>query len=207
MFKKSSLAVILSLLILSLLLASCNLPTNNNGLSEEMEKQTSVAQTVVALQTQMSVNTLAPANTAEPTAQPIPPTATMTSTVAIPTAQPTATNTPQPSYRIGNVTDLNYTDNTVVDPGVAFTKTWRVTNTGTATWGSNFKIVFISGDRMNGPSSQPLGKSVAPGGSIDISVTLTAPSELKTYQGYWMLQTESGSISPACTDILKTGVS
>ena len=182
-------------LALCLGLAGCNLPGSAEKQAEEMAvQQTSVAQTVVALQTAMVVGTtpaapLIPTNTPE-TVQP----ATETPTATLLAATPTVTNTPMPSYRIGSVSDVTYPDDTVVTPGTSFTKTWRLTNSGTGTWGSNFRVVFVSGDAMGGPASFELGQSVAPGQSVNVSVTLTAPTTAgKTYQGKWMMATETGA--------------
>ena len=46
---------------------------------------------------------------------------------------------------------------------------------------------------MNGPASSAIGQTVPPGGSIDVSVKLKAPAATKTYQGKWMLQTDTGT--------------
>ena len=83
---------------------------------------------------------------------------------------------------------MNYPDDTVVKPSESFTKTWRLTNSGTGTWTSNFKLVFVSGEAMGGPASTTLNQSVAPGQTIDITVKLKAPATSGTYQGKWMLQ-------------------
>jgi hypothetical protein len=148
--------------------------------------QTAIAQTVVVLQTQLAVQ---PTAELQPTTT-LSPTSTSTPAV-IPTAMPLATDTPR--YKAGPVTDVTYVDNTVVQPGTAFVKTWRIENSGTATWNSNFKIVFVSGDAMGGPASQSLGKLVPPGESIDISLSLIAPATLATLRGNWMLSTDTGT--------------
>jgi hypothetical protein len=153
--------------------------------------QTSIAQTVAVLQTQLAVQptvaiTSLPTATLEPVAISIP-----TAALPVPTAAPAATDTP--AYKAGNVIDVTYVDKTEVLSGTAFVKTWRIENTGSQTWGTNFKVIFVSGDALGGPASQVLGKSVAPGQTVDISLSLIAPSIEKTYLGYWMLQTESGT--------------
>jgi len=96
-------------------------------------------------------------------------------------------------YKVGNVVDVTYLDNASVTAGSNFIKTWRLVNTGSQTWGENFKLVFESGDAMGGPASQSLGKVVTPGQTIDISVSLVAPATPKTYRGNWMLATDSGA--------------
>lgn len=190
--KRSVIVVQLTIfLVAAMILSACNLPASG-GPSDIALQQTSVAQTVAVMQTQLAVNAtpempVIATNTPEAPAS-LP---TVTNTVQINTLAPTFT--PQPSYKISNVVDVTYPDNTVVKPNTTFTKTWRLTNAGTGTWTSNFKLVFVSGDAMGGPASKPIGKSVPPGSSVDISIDLTAPATNKTYQGKWMLQTESGA--------------
>lgn len=172
-------------LVIITLLAACNLPLGKNVTSTVGNNQTAVAQTVSAMQTQLSSN--------QPSTSP-----TATLTFAVPTAgnsetAPLATNTPQPTFKVGFITDVTIPDNTVIEPGKAFKKTWRLRNDGTGTWASNFKLVFTSGDSMSGPASKTLDETVAPGQTIDVSVDLTAPSIPKTYKGNWMLQTATGT--------------
>jgi len=65
--------------------------------------------------------------------------------------------------------------------------------------------MFLSGDRMSGPRSTPLGSldrgtaslpllpTVRPGEEIELSVTLIAPSEEGTYLGEWQLFAPDGT--------------
>lgn len=181
-------------LAICLSLAACNLPGRNSAVTDQVSQQTSVAQTVEVMKTQLAVNSTpeAPVNgTNTPEAD--LPSATSTVAPTVEGSTPTITFTSSPTFRIGKVSDVNYPDDTVVKPNTEFTKTWRLTNGGTATWGSNFKLVFVSGDAMSGPASSSIGQTVQPGGSIDISVKLKAPAATKTYQGKWMLQTDTGT--------------
>ena len=167
-------------------LTACNLPGNNKETDINIQ-QTSVVQTVEALKTQIAVNDTPAAPMITTNTPQMLPTGTSTATKV-----PVNTSTPKPTYRVGNVIDVTYADNTVVKPGTAFTKKWKLTNTGTGTWSPNFKLVFVSGDAMSGPASKAIGIAVAPGQSIDVSVDLVAPSTVGTYQGKWMMQTDSG---------------
>ena len=90
------------------------------------------------------------------------------------------------------MTDVTYIDDTVVQPGAAFVKTWRIQNSGSGTWTPAFKIVFVNGNAMGGPASQTLGKTVAPGENVDISLSLIAPVIANTQRGNWMLETDTG---------------
>jgi len=85
-------------------------------------------------------------------------------------------------------------DGATINPGVAFTKTWRVKNVGTCTWTSGYSLVFSGGDQMNGPASVNLPKKVAPDQVVDISVPLIAPGQPGTYRGLWMLRNETGIV-------------
>jgi hypothetical protein len=91
--------------------------------------------------------------------------------------------------------DVTIPDNTVLNPGEAFTKTWRLRNTGTCTWNSGYSIVFEEGDALGGPPSAPLTNStVPPDGTVDVSVNLQAPQDPGSYQGFWMLRNQAGQI-------------
>jgi hypothetical protein len=171
-------------------LSACNLFAKNPPEIPGLD-QTAIAQTVIALQTQLAVQpaelvTRAPTVTQQFTATPA-----QTSALPVPTAVIVATE--GIAYKAGNVVDVTYLDNATVTAGADFIKTWRLENTGSQTWGADFKLVFESGDAMGGPASQPLGKVVTPGQTIDISVSLTAPTTPKTYRGNWMLATDSGT--------------
>jgi len=73
-----------------------------------------------------------------------------------------------------------------------FRATWRLRNVGTCTWDSSYRFGFLSGERMSGPHSIPLGEIVPPGGEIELSVNLIAPAESGTYRGEWQLFSPDG---------------
>jgi hypothetical protein len=175
-------------LLLALMMSACNLgkTPSTDSLGYDQEE---IAQTVMVLQTQLAVPT---ATQSVPTAE-VSPTSAVTETATQPVVIAIPTATEGIRYKAGPVTDVTYLDNTVVQPGAAFVKTWRVQNSGTATWNSTFKIVFVSGDAMGGPASQAIGRSVPPGETIDISLSLIAPSTLTTLRGNWMLETDTGT--------------
>lgn len=89
------------------------------------------------------------------------------------------------------VTDVSVPDGTVVKAGQPFTKTWRLSNAGTCTWNTGYRLAFVAGDAMGGASTQ-LGKDVPPAGQVDIAVTLTAPNSNGTYKGDWRMQNAGG---------------
>ncbi len=95
---------------------------------------------------------------------------------------------------IGFEEDLTVPDDTVFAPGAAFTKSWRLRNTGTCPWIEGYSLVFVNGDQMGSPETQPLPKVVAPGQTVDISVNLIAPEEVGDYLGRWQLGDANGDL-------------
>jgi hypothetical protein len=87
--------------------------------------------------------------------------------------------------------DVTYPDNTVVTPGQAIKKTWRLKNIGTCDWTPTFKITFLSGSAMSGVTT-PIGITVAPGATGDVTVDMIAPATTGEVIGYWILTNDSG---------------
>jgi len=138
---------------------------------------------VVVSQTMSAMTQQAPTHTSVPaTATPLPPTSTPVST---------ATAVSYCDWVIF-VRDVTIPDGTGFAPGETFTKTWRLKNRGTCTWTADYMLVFTSGDSMGNTTAVRLPSNVAPGQSVDVSVTLTAPNRRGDYVGYWMLRNPSG---------------
>jgi hypothetical protein len=119
-------------------------------------------------------------------------------------AVPSAVNTTVPISQTCTdsakfVADVTIPDNFVIAPNTAFTKTWRLKNSGSCTWDSSYLVSYISGTTM---SQQPgywivqHGQTVPPGQTVDISVGMTSPIENGNYQSYWGLKKENGSLMP-----------
>jgi len=121
------------------------------------------------------------------------PTATSTATVA-PSATPTATATALPRDWVRFVDDVTIPDGTRLAAGEPFTKIWRLRNAGSRAWTVDYDLIFLSGDRMAGAAAVALPKTVRPGETVDIAVTLVAPDNPGDYRGYWILRNASGGI-------------
>jgi hypothetical protein len=80
------------------------------------------------------------------------------------------------------VVDDSFQDNTLVLPGQTMIKTWKLQNSGSCAWSSDFSLVFVSGTQMGGIATA-IGETVNPGYQIDASITLTAPTTEGTYTG------------------------
>lgn len=136
----------------------------------------------------------APTETPSPTVMPTLPTLA-TSTAGTPFGAATtigggATAATSP-YGLTFVSDVTIPDNTQMDPGETFTKTWRVLNSGSSAWDAGFRFALTGGDAM-GSTTLTLPASVAAGAQYDISVPMTAPSTPGTYRGNWRMSTSTG---------------
>lgn len=174
------------------LTSACNFPFANSNNGQVDAEGTASNQTLAAQLTSvaetLAVTLAVQSSTPTPTIT-VSPTTGPTST---PTERPTATPKPCDSARF--ISDITIPDNSRISPGTSFIKTWRLQNNGTCTWASDYDLVFIDGDRMSGPSTVPLGTTVDPGESVDISVRLTSPSTVGEYRGYWALRNSSNRI-------------
>jgi len=109
------------------------------------------------------------------------------------TPDPNAPPTPTPiPCNLPKFQSETVPDGTEMDAGQHFAKTWRVKNIGSCTWRTSYRLVFVSGDRMDGPASKALAHEVAPGEAIDLMVDLEAPAADGSYKGYWKIQSNEG---------------
>jgi len=92
------------------------------------------------------------------------------------------------------VADVTVPDGATYKAGDSFNKTWRVKNIGTCTWSTDYSLVFVNGAQMSSPASVKLSKSVAPGQTIDLTVSMTAPNAAGTHRGNWQLKNASGAL-------------
>lgn len=89
------------------------------------------------------------------------------------------------------VDDLTYDDKDLsdlpeLDPGEAFSKGWRIRNTGTCDWSSDYYADFVRGDRLKG-EAKDIDGDVKPGQTYDLYVDLVAPQDPGEYVGFWQL--------------------
>src|SRR5512135_3173423 len=163
---------------------------------------TQMASTVLALQTQTALaaptatntpqvsQTAEATNTTQFTDTPLAGTPSVT-----PQESKTAKPTSQTSYDNfhPNIIDFTIPDNTEIAPGTPFIKTWRFKTLGPCTWDQDYRLIF-SYDNVNGDTKwkevRPVyfPNLVAPGETMEISVTLTAPTNPGTYRGVFRLQ-------------------
>jgi hypothetical protein len=201
---KTQFAVLPVITLLAVALA-CNISPAASPTLSPAEIETLSAQTLIAMQwkTMMAQGTVLPQPGSTVTATVGPnDTATntllssFTPTVLAPAATPTptVTATAVPCNWVKFISDVTVPDNWETTPSDHFVKTWKLQNTGSCTWTSGYSLVFDHGDQMGAPASQQLTPgTVAPGGTIDVSVSLVSPDVAGTYQGYFKLHASDSS--------------
>jgi len=91
------------------------------------------------------------------------------------------------------VADVTVPDKTVLAPGQAFTKIWRVRNTGTCTWGTDEELVFVRGETMTKTLTIAI-PATAPGATVDLSIAMTAPAAPGAHIADWRMRNHGGAI-------------
>lgn len=153
--------------------------------------QTKAAEATLATQTPSATWTVSPVSLNSVT-----PLATSTQAFGLPIATTFISPTTSLVSGCNNlllISDVTIPAGTVMQPGQEFTKTWKVANTGTCDWVYLYRLVFISGDRMEGEPSG-LGKIIPPGKWTQLSVGMKAPSKPGTYAGNWRFANQSGLV-------------
>ena len=196
MLKKRLMRGQILLLIGTVLMASCGAGT--------VEGTGTPTQSVSQIQTQ-AVGTFSSALTL--TAMAVPsdtPTATTAPTIAAlatsTAGTPLSATTPgvpvtsggaASCYALTFVRDVSIPDNTQMDPGETFTKTWQVLNSGSCEWKAGFRFQNTGGNAM-GATALVLPSVVASGATFDLAVPMTAPSAAGTVRGNWRMSTDTG---------------
>jgi hypothetical protein len=91
------------------------------------------------------------------------------------------------------VRDVTIPDNTPMTPAQVFSKTWLVENSGTCPWQAGYQVVLIGGIAMGGSPYQ-LPQDVGPGGRIQVSIKMVAPTnQTGIVQGTWKMSDSSGT--------------
>jgi uncharacterized protein YkwD len=175
--------------LLALLLSACN------G-QAAVETTVTITATEAPAATALISTTEAPAITETFTA---PPEASATETSGTPPTDtptvgaPRPTNAPDCTNSANFVADVTIPDNTNVAGGTTFTKTWRVSNTGTCIWAADYTLTYYSDERLGAPASVPVPLTY-PGQTADISVDLTAPNSSGNHRGNFVIKNPAGLI-------------
>jgi hypothetical protein len=196
----------LPVIALLAILTGCNMPgrqADKTPTPSGFEMiNTSAARTVAAQLTEISQPPVATGQPLQKTQSPTPSLEPGSQATPLPTQRPAVTIVPQPTKapqagacdRAKFVKDVTIPDNTVLQPGESFTKTWRLLNVGDCTWDEAYKLVFVKGDRLGDIDSVSLKSKVGPDDTLEISVPMTAPDEDGEYRSDWKLMNNAGQV-------------
>ncbi|MFZ5908846.1 MAG: NBR1-Ig-like domain-containing protein [Chloroflexota bacterium] len=182
--------------VLALLLVSLACTFGKSAPNYQADAATAVAMTLtsVAIQNPAAAPGIQPAPPSQP-AQAAQPTQASQPTIpssAVPPSAVPPTTVSIPCDRAKFVSET-VKDGAKMQPGQVFNKTWTLSNNGSCSWDSAYAVVFDHGDQMGVfPATNFTAAPIAPGQSVDVTVTLTAPTKPGTYQGYFMLKNASG---------------
>lgn len=209
MIKNKYQIVIVVGLVLIMTLSACNLLQGIGGgnTPDPAQVSTMAAATVSAYFTQsayetmigeltqqaIATSTLAPTYTPVATATPLPPTPTPLPPTATP-IPPTATAVPIPCNAAQFIGDITVKDGTTLYAGENFVKTWQVKNIGSCSWTKDYKTFFFGGNQMSAGSAIAFPQVVNPGESVNLSVSMVAPSNTGDFSGSWMLKAANGVV-------------
>jgi hypothetical protein len=132
--------------------------------------------------------------------QPTAPPGQPTPEPVLPTPTQFVPPTPAPQacvFRASYLADVTIPDGTIVAPGAAFVKTWRVQNTGTCSWGPGSglsTLAFTGGSQMGAPNTVPIPNAIPAGATADLSINMVAPTEAGLHKSNWKLRADDGTL-------------
>lgn len=182
----------MTLILLTLLLASCGASTTQTEEAALSSAYTAAASTLSS-QEIFETPTATPTHFATTTPFSFPTTIPATVVTVQNKVSYVSASTANGCNDAIYVSDVTISDGTVLPPGESFVKTWKFQNTGTCDWNENYLITFVSGTDMDGETTE-LDQDVSTGATGDISVSLIAPESEGTYTGYWRLADEDGNV-------------
>ncbi len=191
------LALLLGMLVLSACLNSNASPTPDINMIYTQAAQTLAFQltgTAAALPT--ATFTPAPTNTTAPTAtlaQTLPPLGTVNPVITLPgfaTATLSAPKAPDAALWV----DQSPADGTVMGGGNTFDIAWRLKNTGTTTWTTNYTYRYFSGAKLHeNINTYKLKAPVKPNEEVVLFVDAVAPYTSGEYVTNWVITNEAGT--------------
>ena len=188
-----------------------------NHIADELFSQSTVTMPVLVTSTPTATATPIPTitPTSTPTETPVPtlevieyssPTFEVLNTAELPLSA---------KDQFKNVSDISVPDDSVLEPGQLFIKSWRMTNSGESVWTEDTKLMMEASYATDMPDVvkaiflkpndwmdfTPGGwgtrvYNVSPGTEVDLAVILKAPDVAGTYQIHFRLVNPAGEIIP-----------
>jgi Ig-like domain from next to BRCA1 gene len=188
--------LISSFVILAFLLSACSLGGNAATPTDAQSAIDAVyTQAAMTLAVQLGANatpTMWPTLESSPTDDSSPTTTATNEFQVVTATAPAAASGGSACDNSIYVSDVTVPDGTVIAPGQAFTKTWKIENSGTCAWTTSYAIGMLSGDSMSGGTTT-LPAAVGPGAVANISVAMVAPTTTGNYTSYWRMKNAVGS--------------
>ncbi len=97
------------------------------------------------------------------------------------------------------VSDVTVPDNSKLNAGQTFRKTWQIRNTGTCIWWSGYTLSHYSENALGAAESVPLPRTNSDE-TAEISIDLIAPDTAGTYQGNFVVKNPDGLIMKVDND-------
>ena len=182
-------------LIVLFLTAACVVPSSLSGILQQAPAEsTSAAPGTEETSAPEPATQIAAVRATSTSAPPPTFTATLPPTLR-PSSTPWPTFTPVPAVAIprravcdqnGFVSDVTIPDGSSIPGGSQSVKTWKIKNTGSCTWDTGYTITFYKGDSIV-YTAKPLSREVAPGETVEVTVTFTAPTKEGHYRTYFQM--------------------
>ena len=184
------------LISLAVIIAGCGPSPEATPTIDPIVLLTDVAGTVQAEITQAALLTPAATLAPPPTSTPLP-----VPTLPLPAAPTSPAGTlGQPAVTPDNATwieDVETPDGTIFEPGDRFTRKWKIENTGTTTWNTDYRMIYYGGQPImcdEADMNINLQQTVDPTNQITISVRMTAPDPHGTYSNYFRMVNDKGEV-------------
>lgn len=128
-------------------------------------------------------------------AEPVSPPSATAEVLFVPTLgmAPSATPAPACVNAARFMRDLTIPDDTQLLGGQPFTKRWLVVNTGTCTWGPDYRLAFVDGDPL-GATREVALYPARPGREAVLEVDMRAPFEVGSYTSRWEARDPQGNL-------------
>lgn len=184
--------VIHILMLIAISLSACSALPGLQGSNATPATQNTAPPTI-GISSPQATFTAEPSVTVGPTITGQPSSTAVVQQMTATSAPPRPTNAPDCTNSAKFVADVTVPDHTEILGGDTFTKTWRIMNTGTCVWASDYTLAPYSEERMNAPAVVPLPLTF-PGQNADISVQLTAPNSIGSHRGNFVIRNPTGLI-------------
>ena len=191
--------ILLAIFIITISSCSTNFPEATVEQNEQMNQNGATAQSFQVLN--LDIITPTPTIIYPSPTSTLPPTATELDSSEEVTVNLTPSHTPieekdtpTPScnHKVEIVKILNLGEYSQLKTGEPFARIWRLKNSGTCIWSTNYQLVFSNGDLMGSPEYIPIPVEVNPGETIDLRVAGFAPIVPADYLSEWFFQDTQG---------------